>query len=342
MTDPFKFSNNPSKSMKPFLNLNRLIHRLECSDGLKLTFTDKEKEEALTILKTTNYYTLSIYKKQLPYDNTKNIFTFSNLIQLVEFDTFLRQAISPFTQRIEEIMKTTVVTSTCVNYNGRFSKGECYLDQKIYATPENYEEIIVSLEQTVEENKTSLTIKHHIEKKNGHIPLWVLAEEMTFGQLSFFFSSLNDDIRKNWAYYGFLSRNQQLKKVKGEEINARLASWFSAAWFLRNLCAHNQRLYGKLLITGNPQIYSSDMRKMKRYGKKKNDNRDLFAYLISIKNILIFDTLSTQTRWNTFLNKLENEIEQNSNVVKLFKIGFVPDWKNLLEIDLDKGLNQLL
>lgn len=76
--------------------------------------------------------------------------------------------------------------------------------------------------------------------------------------------------------------------------------------------------------------------------KRKNDNRDLFAYLISIKNILIFDTLSTQTRWNTFLNKLENEIEQNSNVVKLFKIGFVSDWKDLLEIELDKVLNQLL
>ena len=328
--------------MKPFLNLNGLIHRLECSDHLKLTFSQEEKEEARILLKTTNYYSLSIYKKQLPYDNNNKEFSFSNLIQLVEFDSFLRKSLGHFTQRIEEIMKTTVVTSACVNYNGIFPKGECYLDKRIYSSTESFKEVISSLEQTVEDNKTSLSIKHHLKKKNKHIPLWVLAEEMTFGQLTFFYSSLHYDIRKNWAYYGFLSRNQELKRIKGEEISARLASWFSSAWFLRNLCAHNQRLYGKLLITGNPQIYSKDIREMKKIGKKKNDNRDLFAYLISIKNIIIFDTLSTQVKWNDFLNELEYEINKHSNVFRLFKIGFVTNWKELLEIDLEKGLNQLL
>lgn len=342
MPESFKFSRETSTLVKPFLNIDGLIHRLECSDNLPLTFSTSERSEARLVLKTRNYYSLSIYKKQLPYDNQHNSFTFSDLMQLAHFDEFLRQAISPFTYRIEEMMKTTVVTSACVNYKGPYQKGEFYLDEKLYLNTEKYNEVLESLEKTVEENQTSLAFKHHLDKKQGRIPLWVLAEEMTFGQISFFFSSLNNDIKKNWVYYGFLSRHQKLKKIKGEEIQARLFSWFSAAWFLRNLCAHNQRIYGKLLISGNPQLYSHDMRKMKRYGKKKNDNRDLFAYLISLKNILLFDSRETHQRWNVFLETLDERLSQDSKIVHLSKIGFVDDWKELLKINIVQSLDQLL
>lgn len=341
MSESFKFSREPSTLVKPFLNVNGLIRRLDSSDNLPLTFSESEISDAEIYLKTRNYYSISIYKKQLPYDNVHNSFSFTDLIQLVHFDEFLRQIIGQFTFRIEEMMKTTVVKSACINYKGPYQKGECYLDESIYLDSNKYNEVLESLEKTVEENQTSLTIKHHMNNKQSRIPLWVLAEEMTFGQISFFFSALNNDIKKNWAYYGFLSRHHDLKKIKGEEISARLFSWFSAAWFLRNLCAHNQRIYGKLLISGNPQIYSNDIQKMKRYGKKKNDNRDLFAYLISIKNILIFDSPTTHQRWNDFLDILEERINHDSKVVRLSKIGFVSDWKNLLKINFDQGLKQL-
>lgn len=172
-------------------------------------------------------------------------------------------------------------------------------------------------------------VGHFCEKVSHNI--WVV-------QISFFFSALNNDIKKNWAYYGFLSRHKDLKKIKGEEISARSFSWFSTACFLWNLCAHNQWIYGKLLISGNPQIYSHVIRKMKRYGKKKNDNRDLFAYLISIKNILIFDSPTTHQSWNDFLDVLN----QYSKVVRLSKIGFLSAWKNLLKINFDQGLKQFL
>lgn len=81
---------------------------------------------------------------------------------------------------------------------------------------------------------------------------------------------------------------------------------------------------------------------MKHYGKKKNDNRDLFAYLISIKNILLFDSTETHQRWNVFLEALDERLRQESTIVSLSKIGFIYDWKELLKINIGQSLDQLL
>ena len=307
-----------------------------------LTFSLSEKLEARHILKTRNYYTLSIYKKQLPYSNENTTFSFSELMRLIYFDEFLRHQISQFTYRIEEMLKTTVITSACVNYKGPYCKGECYLDEKLYLNSKVYDDVLASFERIVQENKSSLAIKHHLDKKQGRFPLWVLTEVMSFGQVTFFFSALESHIKKNWAYYGFLSQDTSLKTIKGEELCGRLFSWFSAAWFLRNLCSHNQRIYGRLFNSGRPQLCSCDIRKLKQYGKKKDDNSDLFAYLISIKNLLLFDSMATQQRWNDFLDSLEICLYQDTKLVRLSKMGFVDDWKNLLRINMEKGLKQLL
>lgn len=337
----FRFSKNVSTSLKPFLNINQLIHRIEVSDGLCISFSEEEKINAKVILKTTNYYSISIYKKQLPYAENQT-FSFTELVQLVNFDVFLRNSIFPFTLRIEDMLKTTLVTAACVNYTGPYHKGECYLDKRLYRSDKVYDEVMGVFESTVEENRSSLVIQHHIKEKDSRFPFWALAQEMTFGQFSFVLKHFNKDIRETWSNYGFLSNNPSLKKIKGQEISSKLSSWFSAAWFLRNLCAHNQRLYGRTLISGNPKLYSVDLLQMRKFGKKKQHNRDLFGFLISIKNIIIFDSITTQTEWNNFLCILEKRIQADKKVVSLPKIGFVEEWKSLLYIDIEKGTDQLL
>lgn len=61
LVEPFKFSREASTLVKPCLNIDGLIHRLACPDTLLLTFFDSEKAKAKLILKTKNYYSLSIY-----------------------------------------------------------------------------------------------------------------------------------------------------------------------------------------------------------------------------------------------------------------------------------------
>lgn len=96
--------------------------------------------------------------------------------------------------------------------------------------------------------------------------------------------------------------------------------WFSSTWYMRNVCAHYGRLYGSNFNVGSPSFFSEDFRKIKRYGKKKTYNRDLFAYMLAIKNILLFHSLSVQSDWNGFLEGIRIWIEENPETIQLKKL----------------------
>ena len=88
---------------------------------------------------------------------------------------------------------------------------------------------------------------------------------------------------------------------------------------------------------------------MKDYGKKKTDNKDLFAYMLAIKQILICHNSSVHDEWNRFIEEIENKI-MTSSIVEKTKIGFPECWKdcliiknvNLSQIDESKIHNGVL
>lgn len=192
--------------------------------------------------------------------------------------------------------------------------------------------------------KKELYIEHYIKNYGGHIPFWVLVETLTFGELIYFYNYLASDIRKAWTNYFF-----KQEVVKNSEIE-----WLKTLQFLRNDCAHDNRLYGKT-FNFTPLINLNDLELI--YGKKyaemslkkkrsipiedhekfdelkvviEKTKKTLFSGLLVMRNFIQNSSQYTISKWNNFLNDLEEEIDLNN--IPLMRIGFRYNWKNILTI----------
>lgn len=295
----------------------------------------KDEESAQQFLFQTNYYDFSIYTKCLP-EKSDSEFVFQDCIELYDFNSFLQENLMKFTGKIELLIKSTIIHTLCSNYSGELQDGECYLDRSIYKNDNQYIELIERIgTRLYNSSSKSLPVSHHVENKNCKFPLWVVIPELTFGETTKLIESLNDDFYELWIKELFLSNDYYKKEddsVK-KHIIAASKSWISAAWFIRNVCAHYGRLYAKYFNVAVPKFYSPIFREIKKIGKKRNDNKDLFAFMLAIKQILICHNSSVHNQWNIFIREIYEKIE-NSNIIETTKIGFPEIWEKYLLINL--------
>ena len=105
---------------------------------------------------------------------------------MYEFNDWLSQFLFIFSGRLEQFIKSTFIESLCQQYNGKYQKGECYLDETIYENFELYNEFISIIEKHLSENQ-SLSIQHHIKNKGRNSQFGCFFQEMTFwGNNSFY------------------------------------------------------------------------------------------------------------------------------------------------------------
>lgn len=311
-----------------------------------------DESKLIELLKVTNYYKLSIFIKLL--DANKNL---SCLLQLYEFDNFLKHELTPLLKDIENLFKTNLTYYLVNNYESFCNSNctqsqkqhcaECYLDYGIYDS-KNKDKITEILskfaESALNKRKKELYIEHHIKNYGGHIPLWVLIETLTFGEIVHFYSFLSSNVRKEWKNSFF-----NVPVIKESEIE-----WLKTLQFLRNDCAHDNRLYGKT-FNFSPLIHKKDLahifgedkanlhllkkRKVPMSRKLEFDElnkqiekskKTLFTALIIMRYFIEASSQRTQENWNTFLAQLENEIKTKN--IPLFRIGFKHNWKDLLQL----------
>ncbi len=300
--------------MKDFHNASDIIQHLENKEVAPLTFSDKEKIEALSFFKYNNYYSFTIYRKLLP--PRVEPYSFTECLTLYKFDSFLRENINKFTGIVELMFRATLVQQLCSCYEGKFHKGEVYLDFEIYNSVKNAKEVLEAFSNRMSSSKSDSAI-HHIKKRNSNIPFWVIVEEATFGELYHFLTTLKP------AYRDFWVTNSYKKEYK-----KHFSSWVRATNFMRNACAHYSRIYGRYFTTSPPKLLKEDIKKAKI---KADENKTLFANMLAIKNIIKFNPLVI-TEWNEFLEDLEVVIEENTNLVKLYRMGFPLNWREILTL----------
>ena len=328
----FDLSANQSSDMKPFLNFDQMKNELSIASEInnaQVIIEPIEICDAIDFLKHHNFYSFSIYKKCLPA-NEVNTFSFNDCKLIYQFDLFLRRNLQVFTGYIENLIKCTIITSLCSNYNGKLQVGECYLDPEIYRTTDLYENFKKMFGSRIYQNKKSLPIKHHIDNKDGHIPLWVIMPELTFGETTKFIDSLTEEVQDNWVDYLFLESQYYKNETSlHPHIKKVSTSWISASWYIRNRTAHSSRLYGLNLNIAHPSFYAPTLRKLKT--KRKSDNKDLFSYMLAMKQILVCHDDDVISQWNSFINEIDNKID--NTIVFLRKIGFVDFFKEHLLIE---------
>lgn len=165
--------------------------------------------------------------------------------------------------------------------------------------------LIDEIRNEINKNRKELFVKHHLNKYNGHFPIWVVIELFSFGMLSKTYGNLILEDKKAIAKECF-NINYQL-----------LESWIKHLSYIRNICAHYGRLYNKKMAI-TPMIHN----------KYKNDMLALnkvFTTILAIKELT-----KNITEWNIFRIQLETLICEYKDVIDLELIGFPSNWSEIL------------
>ena len=119
------------------------------------------------------------------------------------------------------------------------------------------------------------SIRHH-QIKYGNVPLWVMTKALTLGSISKMYSFLPQSLQKNISKeFEYVHEGMLLQML---DLLARV----------RNVCAHNERLYNYKYINGT--IDNTDIHQIlnlpQKNGQYKKGKNDLFAVVIVLKYLL--------------------------------------------------------
>lgn len=198
---------------------------------------------------------------------------FDELKSLFLFDRELRFLFLKYLLIFENSFKTIIAHE----FSRKYPKANSYLDITNYRSdnPKGVLKQISILTKTIHDNVSSKgAIKHYIEE-HGSVPLWVLVNYLTIGNLSYLYSALKDPEKNTIAKYYSEKYNKQYKPLSDLRIySADMESALKIFNLVRNQCAHDERLYNK----DYKSIYVSNIANY--LGISNYDNRRIVVAII--------------------------------------------------------------
>lgn len=293
----------PCKPLKTAMCYNCQVRNLSEKHGLQID----DKEHAKWILQTVNYYRLSGYGIGL-LDKTTDMYlrgtTIENIYSLYQFDSRLRNILSPVIEYIEVLFRTSIAYHLAIHYGA-----ECYRDRCNFAPwisgvtgRDMFDAFNEQVDSAITKQAKKPFVVHHNQVYNGHFPIWVIVEILSLGSLSTLYSLMKPDD----------------KKAVAKQFNTNytyMRSWFASLVELRNICAH----YGR--------IYNMPLDSLPKLPKKYNQyaqNR-LFSDCLALRYIVHGEPL-----WNTFVTNLQAIINECPEL-NLSYIGFPENWERVLQ-----------
>lgn len=235
---------------KPFKTYDEQIEIL-ASRGLDINNT----EDAKFILSQVNYYNLiNGYKTPFLDDASPNEkedaykagSSFEEIYALHEMDRELKEVVFSYLLRFEKLLKTSCAYRFSDLHRGGLYP---YLQIENYSASKHQLNYVLknidALSNAISrENKNSngkKPIKHYI-KKHDHIPLWVLVNFLTLGNISYFYNSLDESLQNKIAR-DFGERYKDSYKSKEKLSKTELIEIIKICNFFRNVCAHDEVMY---------------------------------------------------------------------------------------------------
>ena len=187
--------------------------------------------------------------KEAGDDRYRDGASFDDIYMLYVFDRNLRFLFFRMTTLAEAILKTVCSHEfTKMNSNEK----NPYLNIANYADDgaahEKATELIPRLKKILHLNaKSGYTdrkdyLRHCLERHDGEVPLWVLSNDLTLGQMYWFFQSQKTEVRANIAR-SFTALYADSHKHGVEVTSQRLDKIYRRIKDYRNICAHDERLY---------------------------------------------------------------------------------------------------
>ncbi len=305
--------------MKPFLNYQQQIDKLVAEKNLIVNDRYFVEEK----LKDLGYFTLIGGYKDVFRERESKVFrkgtTFEDIYAMYCFDNGLRELVFRYICQIEKKLRSVLAYSFCEQYGEL--QGE-YLNNSNYdITRKNYRDInrLIQILDRLANNNTDSEYLVYQRKKYKNVPLWVLVNAMTFGQLS--------------KMYLFLQHSVKSKVSKNfVGVNEReLTQFLKVLVLYRNICAHNERLFSYKVYSEIPDTVLHLKLNLAKVGTQyKMGKKDLFAvvialkYLLPQKDFLAFKRMLCKLLSNHFKNS-----EQISRDELLYAMGFPLNWEKI-------------
>lgn len=264
------------------------------------------------VLNRIGYYRLKGYAFHL-IDQTTGQFqqgtTFANVVSLYQFDTKLSHLVFSFLSSIEVTLRARLVSALLTNNDALILN-----DPSFFKDKEKYWKNQSSIASEIARSN-DVFIKHNYDNHDGAIPLWATVEVMSFGTLS----KVIKNLKPGNVTYTALINSYKVMSANGNLVvpsQKMFTSWIQAVAVMRNICAHNSRIYNRVIST-IPELTLAD-----RVNPPVQYN-GLYQILLAMKYLR-----PTDDDWNTFVAELKNLFAQYATVVDISKLNFPADWAN--------------
>lgn len=279
----------------------------------------KNPKRAKDIIRRTNYYNLingykdPFLQAKTPHEKYLPGTTIEEIYALYEFDRKLRILTLEYILEIEKHIKSVV--SYC------FSREHGHRD---YLKVENFDtyggkkyaqsyNLIARLYKNVADNiEKEPSVEHYVNGKN-YIPLWVIVNTISMGDISKFYSNMIQKERADVA-----------RRIKYGVKHNDLESYLFFLSTIRNRCAHDERLFSYLSYVGIPQnTYLS-------YFKIHKPKSNYFALMT------VFKLLLPRNRYCNYHDQLDILLKELNSQLKVIPskvirnmMGMPKNWTRL-------------
>ena len=274
--------------MKEYKNFNELLDYI-ISKGVSVN----NKEDALNKIKTYSYYSIINTYKDV-FKNTNNEYkknvSFDEIYALFEFDKNLRSIFLKYSLEIEMILKSLLAETISSRYGIKDYLIKENFDDTDNKTTNN-ESINVIEEEINKQNGKHEAVTHYIDEY-GFVPPFVLTKILTLGELSRLYAMLKQSDRQS------ISKNFKLSDKVLKQIVVNMT-------MIRNICAHNDRLFS----------FHSKFRISFKYIEKNYNEKSVNIYMI----MKCMESLLPKDKKKEFIKLINNEIKVLDSKLKSIK-----------------------
>jgi abortive infection bacteriophage resistance protein len=226
------------------------------------------------------------------------------ILRHYRFDRSLRFAVMKAVETIEVAMKATICNTTVMAFGPHW-----YLEPAHFNRRDHHQKVLDYVADATKESNEQF-IKRY--REDFHIPslppLWMVMEMLTFGKLCSLYSNMKDSDQK-----------KQIAAKFGLPVSI-LESWLLSLNYIRNCCAHHNRLWNRWLPL-RPMIPKRD-----RYRFLKHTDAHTDKQLFGILSCMLF-----------LLKSIDRDTELRETIQALFKdypeinrgyMGFHTAWED--------------
>ena len=221
---------------------------------------------------------------------------------MYDFDRDLRGIVSKAVSEVEVAAKGLIAY-----HHGHQYGALGYLNSANYNHRHDHSNFIGQLDAAIKNNKHSLFVRHHLNKYGGKFPIWVATELFTMGMISIFYADMPNEDKSAIAKQYDTSYNY-------------LENWLRCTTVLRNICAHNGRLFDTR--------FQKDAKLPRSVSVQFNIKvRSLFKQLFMLKLLYI----NQRREWNdSIAQQILLLTKKHTLHVSIENCGFTHGWEQIL------------